>query len=76
MQNHIASDARALLENDIEQRVGMSFWPEGVNHRGEMYMIFTKESLKRMIDGGNRNDKLKAVYDSMPDDGVCVMIVK
>ena len=64
-----------VLENDIEP-VGIPFYPEGINHRGEMYMVFSKETVKRYIEIGiNRSDKLQAIYDSMPDGGVCVMIV-
>jgi hypothetical protein len=65
-----------LIENDIEP-VGMPFWPKGVNHRGEMYMIFSKEQIRNYITTGTyRNDKLQAISDNMPDDGFCMMIVK
>jgi len=76
LTHHITSDQRALIENDMEP-VGMPFWPEGVNHKGDMYMVFSKESIRRIIEKGmNRNDKLQAIYDSMPDDSFCIMIVK
>ena len=65
-----------LIENDIES-VGMPFYPEGLNHKDEMYMIFSKERIADYIASGRyRNDKLQAIYDSMPDDGFCIMFVK
>jgi len=65
-----------LIENDIDP-VGMPFWPQALNHRGEMYMTFSKEQIKDYINTGRyRNDKLQAIYDSMPDDAICIMIVK
>ena len=76
LTHHATSDASALIENDIDP-VGMPFWPEGINHKGEMYMIFSKESIKRMIESGvNRNEKLQAISDNMTDDEVCIMTVK
>ena len=70
-----ASDRLALIENDIDL-VGMPFWPQGINHRGEMYMVFSKETIKRYIERGiNRNDKLQAIYDSLSGDEVVIMIV-
>jgi hypothetical protein len=66
----------ALIENDIDS-VGMPFWPEGVNHRGEMYMIFPKQDVKIYIDTGKfPKDKLQAIYNNMPEDSFCLMIVK
>ena len=65
-----------LIENDIEP-VGMPFWPKGVNHNDEMYMIFSKEQIKNYITTGQfRNDKLQTIHDNMPDDGFCIMVVK
>jgi len=65
-----------MLENDIEP-VGMPFWPSGLNHKDEMYMIFSKEQIKSYIATGKfRNDKLQSIYDTMPDDGFCLMTVK
>ena len=65
-----------LIENNIES-VGMPFWPEGVNHKDEMYMIFSKERIADYIASGKyRSDKLQAISDNMPDDGFCIMIVK
>ena len=73
--HHATSDTRAMLENDLEP-VGMPFWPQSINHKGEMYMVFSKETIKRYIERGiNRNDKLQSIYDSMPDGEVCIMIV-
>ncbi len=64
------------MENDLEP-VGMPFWPQGLNHKDEMYMTFSKEQLKDYIAAGEyQNDKMQAVYDNMPDDGFCLMIVK
>ena len=63
-----------LLENDIEP-VGMPFWPSGLNHNDEMYMIFSKELIKSYIATGQFN-KLQAIHDNMPDDSFCLMIVK
>jgi len=64
-----------LLENDIDP-VGMPFCPQGVNHRGEMYMVFSKVTIKRYIENVmNRNDRLQAIYEKMTDDEVCIMIV-
>jgi len=65
-----------MFENDIDP-VGMPFYPEGINHRNEMYMIFNKEQIKRHIDSKLfKNDKLQTIYDNMSDDGFCLMIVK
>jgi hypothetical protein len=65
-----------LFENDIEP-VGMPFWPIGVNHKGEMYMTFSKEQIKSYIKTERfQNDKLQEIYVNMPDDGFCLMIVK
>ena len=65
-----------LLENDIEP-IGMPFYPNGVNHKGEMYMTFTKLDVKKYIDSGKfQKAKLQAIYDSMPDDSFCLMLVK
>jgi len=65
-----------MIENDIDP-VGMPFWPKGVNHKNEMYMIFSKERIKRLIETGRySNDKLQAIYDNMPDGGFGIMIVK
>ena len=70
-----ASDRLALIENDIDP-VGMPFLPQGINHRGEMYMVFSKETIKRYIERGiNRNDKQQAIYDSMNDGKIGIMIV-
>jgi len=54
----------------------MPFWPEGVNHKGEMYMLFSKETLKRIIEKGmNRNDRLQVIYENMSDEEICIMYV-
>jgi len=75
LTHHVTSDARALIENDIEP-VGMPFWPEGINHRGEMYMVFYKETIKCYIERDiKRNVKLQTIYDSMNDGEVCIMVV-
>jgi len=66
----------AVIENDVEP-VGMPFWPEGINHRGEMYMVFSKSDVKIYLDSGKfANEKLQAIYDKMPDDSFCLMTVK
>ena len=66
----------AVIENDVES-VGMPFWPEGINHKGEMYMIFSKKDVKIYIDSGKfAKEKLQAIYDNMPEDSFCLMIVK
>ena len=65
-----------LIENDIDP-VGMPFWPEGVNHKDNMYMTFSKEQISRYITTGKfRNDKLQAIHNNMPDGGFCIMVVK
>jgi hypothetical protein len=65
-----------LIENDIDP-VGMPFYPRGVNHRGEMYMIFDKELIRNLIATGRyRNDKLQAIYENLPDDSFGIMIVR
>ena len=65
-----------MFENDIEP-VGMPFWPGGLNHKDEMYMTFSKDQIKSFIATGKfRNDKLQSIYDTMPDDGFCLMTVK
>ena len=65
-----------MFENDIEP-VGMPFWPKGVNHRNEMYMVFSKEQVNKYISTAlYQNDKLQTIHDNMPDDGICIMIVK
>jgi len=65
-----------LIENDIDQ-VGMPFWPHGLNHKEEMFMMFSKYQIDLYIASGNyRNEKLQAISDNMPDDGFCLMIVK
>ena len=75
LTHHVTSDARALIENDVEP-LGMPFWAEGINHKGEMYMVFSKETLKNVIEKGlNRNSRLKTIYDNMKDGEVCIMIV-
>jgi hypothetical protein len=69
-------DSLAIIENDIDN-VGMPFWPQGINHRGEMYMVFSKETIKRYIERGmNQNDKLQAIYENLPDDSFGIMIVR
>ena len=66
----------AVIENDVEP-VGMPFWPEGTNHRGEMYMVFSKKDVKIYLDSGKfAKEKLQAIYDNMPEDSFCLMIVK
>jgi len=75
LTHHATSDIFDLIENDIEP-IGMPFLPEGINHKGEMYMIFTKESIKRIIDNrSNQNDKLKTIYENLTDGEICIMIV-
>jgi hypothetical protein len=76
LTHHLSSEERVMYENDIEP-VGMPFYPTGVNHRGEMYMTFSKQQVADYIASGRyRNDQLQAIYDSMPDDGFCLMTVK
>jgi hypothetical protein len=66
----------SLIENDLEP-VGMPFWPNGLNHRNEMYMIISKKKIEDHIATGvYRNDKLQAIYDKMTDDEIWLMIVK
>ena len=73
---YATSDKHALLENNIEP-VGMPFWPEGVNHKNEMYMVFYKKRIKNIIEKGtNINVKLQDIYENMPDDAVFMMVVK
>ena len=63
-----------LIENDIDP-VGMPFWPQDINHKGEMYMTFNKERIKNYINTGKyQNDKLQAIYDSLNDDDLVLMI--
>ena len=65
-----------LIENDIDP-VGMPFWPKRVNHKGDMYMTFSKEQISRYIATGKfNNDKLQTIHDNMPDDGFYIMVVK
>jgi len=65
-----------LFENNIDP-VGMPFYPEGLNHRNEMYMTFNKEKVKDYIASGKlQNNKLQAICNNMSDDGFCLMIVK
>jgi hypothetical protein len=66
----------ALIENNIDL-VGMPFWPEGLNHKGEMYMIFSKKDVKIYIDSGKfQKDKLQSLYDNLTDEGFYLMLVK
>jgi len=68
--------AYTMFENNIES-VGMPFYPKGVNHKGEMYMIFSKEDIKDYISTGKfPKDKLQAIYNNMPEDSFCLMLVK
>jgi len=65
-----------LIENDIES-VGMPFYPNGLNHKDEMFMIFSKDQIDQYIATGKfQNNKLQAIHDNMPDDGFCIMLVK
>jgi len=65
-----------IFDNDIET-AGMPFYPKGVNHRGEMYMTFSKLDVFRYIESGQfPKDKLQTIYDNMPDDSFCLMLVK
>ena len=65
-----------MLENDIEP-IGMPFWPKGLTHKDEMYMIFSKEQLKAYIDTGKfDNKKLQPIYDNMQEGSFILMIVK
>ena len=77
LTHHITSAQRyVLFENDIDP-VGMPFYPTGLNHRNEMYRLFSKEQVKNYIATGNyQNDKLQAIHDNMPDGSFCLMIVK
>ena len=76
MAEGVISPISQMFENDLDP-VGMPFWPTGVNHNNEMYMTFSKEQVKNFISTGSfQNDKLQAIYDQMPDDGICIMIVK
>ena len=65
-----------MLENDIEP-IGMPFWPKGLTHNDEMFMVFTKEQLKAYIDTEKfDNKKLQPIYNNMVDGGFILMIVK
>ena len=84
LTHHITSSGQStnptpippMFENNIEP-IGMPFYPQGINHKDEMYMSFSKEQLKNYIASGKfQNDKLQAIYKNMPDDGFCLMIVK
>ena len=77
LTHHVTSAERRLMfENDVDL-VGMPFYPAGLNHRDEMYMTFGKVLVRNLIAAGiHQNDKLQAIYNNMPDDGICLMIVK
>ena len=76
LTHHLSSEQRVMFENDLDP-LGMPFYPRGVNHRNEMYMTFSKEQIKSWLDTGKyQNNKLQAIYDNLPDDGFCLMIVK
>ena len=65
-----------MFENDIDP-VGMPFFPRGVNHRGEMYMVFSKEQVQQQIATGKfNNSRLQALYNRMPDGSFYLMIVR
>ena len=65
-----------MFENDIDP-VGMPFFPQGINHRGEMYMVFSKEQVQQQIATGKfNNSRLQALYNRMPDGSFYLMIVK
>ena len=64
------------FENDIDP-VGMPFFPQGVNHRGEMYMVFSKAQVQQQIATGKfNNSRLQALYNRMPEGSFYFMIVK
>ena len=49
---------------------------EGVNHRGEMYMVFSKAQVQDQIAAGRfNNSRLQALYDRMPEGSFYLMIV-
>ena len=76
LTNYLTSVTRELIENDLEP-LGVPFMPEGVTHRNEMYRIFTKDAIKKLIDSREyNNDKLQAVYNNISDSGALIMIVK
>ena len=65
-----------MFENDIDP-VGMPFFPQGVNHHGEMYMVFSKAQVQQQIDIGRfNNSRLQALYNRMPEGSFYLMIVK
>ena len=64
-----------MFENDIDP-IGMPFFPQGVNHRGEMYMVFSKAQVREQIATGKfNNSRLQALYNRMPDGSFYLMIV-
>ena len=76
LTHHLPSDEFIMFENNLEP-VGIPFWLKGVNHKDEMYMTFSKKRIEDYIATGRyQNDKLQAIYDRMPDDAICIMIVK
>jgi hypothetical protein len=75
LTHHNRTIEQGGIENDIDP-VGVPFWPKGINHNGEMYSIVFKNSIKRYIETGLfQNEKLQAVYDSMPES-FFIMYVK
>ena len=65
-----------LFENNIDP-VGMPFFPQGINHRGEMYMFFSKEQVQQQIATGKfNNSRLQTLYNRMPDGSFYLMIVR
>ena len=75
LTHHLPSDEFIMFENNLEP-VGIPFWLKGVNHKDEMYMVFSKETIKRYIERGiNRNDRLQAIYESLNGDEVVIMLV-
>ena len=76
LTHYATSDRGGLIENDIDP-VGMPFRPRGLNHKNEMYMTFSKTQILELMNADKSlYDKLKAIYDHIPDGGMGIMIVK
>ena len=65
-----------MFENDIDL-VGMPFFPRGVNHRGEMFMVFGKRQVQQQIATGKfDNSRLQALYNRMEEGSFYLMVVR
>ena len=65
-----------MFENDIDP-VGMPFFPQGVNHRGEMFMVFGKLQVQQQIATGKfDNSRLQALYNRMEEGSFYLMVVR